>query len=102
MSASLKQRVLLSEFTPDRTLISRGLAKEMVEPLAGVDEIEIDCAGIEWIDPSFADQLGRVWLLARPELRITVTHAGETVTKMLKRAYHRADLPQPAHPLRFA
>lgn len=69
-----------------RTLVARSEAKQL---LAGCDrflEVVLDFADVDWIGPSFADEVFRVFANDHPATSVTWTGANEAVQRMIARA----------------
>jgi len=65
--------------------MSRDQARVLAATIPGVGRVELDFAGVEWIGPSFADELFRVFATNHPEIRLIPKNAGPEVAKMISR-----------------
>lgn len=68
------------------TLMSRSQARQVASGFEGLTSVELDFADVEWIGPSFADELFRVYARAHPEIRITAVNTTTAVDMMIRRA----------------
>ena len=83
-SSSGKQVISLADFGPD--VSGRGLGESIRERVdAAVDEVIFDCAGIETMSPSFADELfGKLAVQENRPANLRVANASPDVTSVIR------------------
>lgn len=77
--------VKIAEFGPDG-LISRSIAKRVVNRFSKFKEVILDFSGVNSVGQAFADEIFRVFARAHPEVHISVTNANDNIMKMIRRA----------------
>lgn len=77
--------VALAQYGPDK-LISRSIAKRVVNGFYKFKEVVLDFKDVDNIGPAFADEIFRVFATSHPEVHLTVINAKENVARMIRRA----------------
>ena len=67
-------------------LMSRSQARTLAVAIPASGRVELDFAGVERIGPSFADELFRVFLGARPGVTLVPVNMNDAVSNMVRRA----------------
>ena len=80
----VRTRIPLSEAKgKNEDLISRSQARRVMARTELFKEVALDFTGIERIGQAFADEIFRVFKNEHPEIKISVLHAAEEVSKMI-------------------
>lgn len=77
--------VALAQYGPDK-LISRSIAKRVVNGFYKFKEVILDFKDVDNIGPAFADEIFRVFATGHPEVHLIVENAKDNVARMIRRA----------------
>ena len=68
----------------DGALVSRSQGRRLVMGLDKFSAVVFDFTGVDAVQQGFADEVFRVWALANPGIRLTVSGVTENVARMLR------------------
>ena len=71
-------------------LIARSQAKRLLSRLDQFERVELDFEGVAMIGQAFADQVFRVFVLAHPDVEVTVRNASPQIEQMIRCAKARS------------
>ena len=77
-------RILVKEKCSHVELVARSQAREILCCLETFAKIELDFTDIEFMGPSFADEIFRVYQNKHPEVELIVLNAGPMVRRMIQ------------------
>jgi hypothetical protein len=86
--ANFREIVVLTACEGRKTAVARSEAKSVLIPVVEFRAVTFDFAGMEFIGPSFADEIFRVFAKAHPNIELIPINTDPDVQKMISRAIH--------------
>lgn len=86
--ANFREIIVLTVCEGRKTAVARSEAKSVLKAATGFQSVTFDFAGMEFIGPSFADEIFRVFANAHPNIELIPINTDPDVQKMISRALH--------------